>query len=110
MPKVVSLHALPPTPVLERTKPPPKHLERPERELWRQLTIKYRLDEAALVILGEALTSLMRARRCREQIAREGEVVEDAFGRRAHPLLTAEKTSRQAFMSAMKALRLGFVS
>jgi hypothetical protein len=66
MPKVVRLHGLPPKPVLERTKPPPKHLGAPEKALWRELIAKYRFDDAALVILGEALTSLMRARRCRE--------------------------------------------
>ena len=61
MPKVVSLHALPPKPVLERTKPAPKHLGAPEKALWRDFTTKYSFDPAALVILGEALTSLMAA-------------------------------------------------
>jgi len=60
-----------------------------------------------LAILEEALASHQRARRCREQIADDGETVLDRFGRKQmHPLLPAERAARQAFVSAMKVLRL----
>jgi phage terminase small subunit len=106
--QVVKLRSIPPKPEEKRKTTPPKHLEPPEKELWRTLTATYSFDEAALALLGEALTSLMRARRCREQIAKEGETISDRFGQQLpHPLLIAEKTSRQAFVQAMKILRLG---
>jgi hypothetical protein len=111
MAEVVSLHADRPKPARDRRRPAPKHLGRPEARLWRDLTLRYHFDEMALIILELALVALMRARRCRQQIAADGEVVEGPRGEpQAHPLLICEKMSREGFMSAMRALRLGFVS
>jgi hypothetical protein len=49
----------------------------------------------------------MRSRRCREEIAADGESVLDRFGHKhPHPLLVAERTARAGFTSVMKMLRL----
>jgi hypothetical protein len=107
MPKVVPLYNIPPKPHVEHRITPPHHLGAPEKTLWRRLTSSYEFDDAALVVLSETLTSLMRARRCREQITHDGLTVADRFGQSApHPLLIAEKTARAAFLAGMKALRL----
>ena len=76
--------------------------------MWRQILSEYQFDAAGeLAILEEALASHQRARRCREQIADDGEMVLDRFGcKQMHPLLPAERGARQAFVSAMKVLRL----
>ena len=76
--------------------------------MWQRILSEYQFDAAGeLAILEEALASHQRARRCREQIADEGETVLDRFGHRVmHPLLPAERGARQAFVSAMKTLRL----
>ena len=111
MSKVVALRSIPPKPEANRRETPPKHLEPPEAALWAELTANYRFDRASLVILGEGLTSLMRARRCRQAIERDGETIADRFGQMAaHPLIVHEKTARQSFLSAMKVLRLGAIA
>ncbi len=86
----------------------PKHLEPPERELWRGLLATFRLEDvASLSLLTTALEAHQRARRCREQVDRDGEAVRDRFGQvKPHPLLTAERDARAAYLAAMRALNL----
>jgi phage terminase small subunit len=88
---------------------PPKHLAHAvERRLWNALIASYDLaDAASLALLGTAMDSHARARRCRDQINAEGETVRDKWGQlRAHPLIGAEKDARNGWLQAMKALRL----
>jgi phage terminase small subunit len=91
-----------------KTPPPPSHLERPEKELWRELMESHCFDDAAsLALLRTALEAHQRARRCREAVDRNGEAVEDRFGQlKPHPLLAAERDARAAFLSGMRALNL----
>jgi phage terminase small subunit len=104
---MATLHKLAP-PIKRNLPPPPSHLEPIEAAMWQRLLSEYELDTAGeLALLEEALASHMRARRCREQIAREGETVLDRFEQlQAHPLLAAERGARQAFASVMRLLRL----
>lgn len=90
------------------SKPPPKHLEAPERALWRSITDAYVVDDdAALEMLATALEARARARRCREAIDRDGEVVRDKWNQlRAHPLLVAERGARDSYLKAMRLLNL----
>ena len=101
------VHRLPPPPG-PKLPPPPDHLEEPEADMWRQFLNTYEIDTVGeQAVLAEALASHMRARRCRERIAQEGEIIRDRFGQSvAHPLLVAERNARQAFVSAMKTLRV----
>lgn len=87
---------------------PPRHLEKPEATLWRDLAESFKFDDPASVsILSIALEAHQRARRCRQAIDRDGETVTDRFAQvRSHPLLSAERDARAAFLSAMKILNL----
>lgn len=90
------------------TPAPPKHLETPERTLWRDLLATYRLDDAgALALLRTALEAHQRARHCRQAIDKDGEAVRDRFEQlKPHPLLAAERDARSAFLAAMRVLNL----
>jgi hypothetical protein len=94
-----------PTP---RRQAAPRHLEAPERRLWREITGEFAFDDpASLALLCSALDAHQRARRCRLVIDNEGETVRDRFQQlRAHPLLAAERDARAAFLAAMRALNL----
>ena len=93
-------------------KPAPKHLEPPERELWRSITSAYVVDDdAAIEMLATALEARARARRCREAIDRDGEAIRDRWGQvRAHPLLVAERGARDSYLKAMRLLNLDLTS
>lgn len=86
----------------------PTHLEAPEKALWRDLTTSHDFaDAASQSLLTSTLEAHMRARRCRIQIATDGETISDRFGiPKAHPLLAAERDARRAFQQGMKQLNL----
>ncbi len=88
--------------------PPPAHLEPVEQAMWLAFLAGHTFDDAAsLAMLRTALEAHQRARRCREQIDRDGEAIKDRFGQlKPHPLLAAERDARAAFLSAMRALNL----
>lgn len=90
----------------------PKHLEPPERELWRSITDAYVIDDdAAIEMLVTALEARARARRCREAIDRDGETIRDRWNQvRAHPLLVAERGARDSYLKAMRLLNLDLTS
>ena len=100
-------HFTPPRPSRE-VPAPPTHLEEPEQALWRELNESHDFEDAAsLALLRTALEAHQRARRCREAVDRDGEAVRDRFGQlKPHPLLTAERDARSAFLAGMKALNL----
>jgi hypothetical protein len=102
-------------PVRSRTPPPkrklppaPRHLEAPERRMWRDINAEFTFDDpASLALLRSALEAHMRARCCRTAVDVEGMTTKDRFGQlRAHPLLAAERDARAAFLAAMRALNL----
>jgi phage terminase small subunit len=86
----------------------PRHLDVIERRLWGRLVKEFDFaDSASQAVLQTAMEAAMRARRCREQIDREGEAVKDRFAQiKPHPLLAAERDARAAFISAMRSLNL----
>lgn len=99
-----------PAPARKTTATPraPAHLEAVERGMWRELTAEFTFDDAASrALLRAALEAHQRARRCRETVERDGEVFRDRFGQlRPHPLLSAERDARAAFLAAMRTLNL----
>ena len=97
-----------PRPSVRSAAPPPKHLKEPERTLWTDLNAQFAFSDAAsLAILASALEAHARSRRCREAIDTAGESVRDRFGQvKPHPLLSAERDARAAFLAAMRALNL----
>src|SRR5690348_6157715 len=84
----------------------PRHLEPSERRLWSQIVAAFDFgDPASQAVLRTALEAHMRARRCREAIDRDGESVRDRFDQlKPHPLLSAERDARAAFLQVMRAL------
>jgi hypothetical protein len=91
-----------------RSEVTPDHLGDEESALYEQIVRAYHLsDEVSRRILAEGLTSLQTARLCRETIAQQGLTVKSQRGAiRAHPLLTVERDSRAAALSAFKQLNL----
>jgi phage terminase small subunit len=85
----------------------PAHLDKEEALLWDEIVKTYALDDAAsLELLSSALEGRMRARRCREQVKRDGQTVMDDHGTmKAHPLLQIERNAQSQFLSAMRLLR-----
>jgi hypothetical protein len=88
----------------------PSHLAKEEVALWDDLIRTYAIDDAgSLELLALAMEARMRARLCREQVARDGQTVVDDHGTiKAHPLLSVERSAQAAFLSAMRLLRLDF--
>ena len=95
-----------------KTPAAPAHLQEPEERLWAELTASHQFDDpASLALLRTALESHQRARRCREQIDRDGEAVRDKWNQiKCHPLLAAERDARASFLSAMRLLNLDVAS
>jgi hypothetical protein len=89
-------------------KPPPRHLEQPEAQLWREITETYVLDDhGALEMLDTALQARARMRRCRQKIDADGETIKDRWGQpRAHPLLVSERGAQDSYLKAMRLLNL----
>jgi hypothetical protein len=75
---------------IQKLASPPKHLEPTEAALFRQIVSEFAIDDAgALSLLTTACEAHMRARRARERIAEEGEMMKDRFGQlRASPWMT----------------------
>lgn len=86
----------------------PKHLSVDSKRIWREIVAEYQIEDCAgLRILRVALESYDRAQACRKQIDREGLTVRDKFNQvKSHPLLSAERDSRQGFLAGIKALSL----
>lgn len=91
---------------LAKLPPPPRHLEKPERELWKKIVLQRDFaEDAPRAVLGSALDAHARARRCREIISRDGEVISDRFGApQKHPLLTAESAAQSQFSRDLRLL------
>jgi phage terminase small subunit len=95
-------------PEATRLTSPPPHLEAPEALLFRQLVREFRIDDGGSVsLLTVAMEAHQRARRARERIDREGEVINDRFGcLKAHPCIAIERDARDAYMRALRLLNL----
>src|SRR5262245_36406169 len=78
---------------------PPRHLGRPEADLWRALIRERDFSQAgARAVLLAALEARNRSRQCRLRIDAEGEVTFDRFGvARPHPLLASEAAASAQF-------------
>ena len=87
---------------------PPDHLDKIERGMWRETVELYDFhDGPSQSLLRTALEAHQRARECREAIVRDGMMTADRFGQlKAHPLLSAERDARAAFLNAMRHLAL----
>src|SRR5574337_988848 len=87
---------------------PPAHLSASSKRLWSALTRDFELDDAAgQSLLVAACEAYDRAQQAREVIAREGMFTLDRFEQpKPHPAIAVERDSRDAFVRAMRALKL----
>lgn len=86
----------------------PKHLSLEAKRIWKELVEEYSIeDSAGLRILRVSLESFDRVQAARKAIDHDGMTITDKFGQvKAHPLLSAERDSRAAFLAGLKALNL----
>jgi len=98
--------------MLKSSRPPaltaPKHLARPEAELWERLHRSFTLDDpGSQELLTQACEARGRARLARDQLDEEGCTYRDSRGDlKQHPAVSVERSSMNAFVSAMRLLRL----
>jgi P27 family predicted phage terminase small subunit len=87
---------------------PPEHLSGEALRLWADILATWHIDDQAhLTVLRVSLEAFDRAQNCRRQIDQEGESIKDRFDQtKPHPLLSAERDSRAAFLAGMKQLGL----
>ncbi len=85
-----------------------KHLEPPERKLFREFCDSGDFsDTYSQKLLLTAMEAHQRARKARETIDIDGMCTLDKWGqKKSHPLLTVERDSRSAFLTAMKMLNI----
>lgn len=86
----------------------PKHLTKESKRIYKNLIENYDFNNGAdLQVLQTTLESFDRCQAARKQIEEDGLIVVDRFGvPKPHPLLPAERDSRAAFLSGLKALKL----
>ena len=108
---MTNIHPLPPRPGSPIVAKPPRHLPVHEKRLWNKIVSAQRFeDPASLAALAAGMEAHARMRKCREQIDKDGETVRNRFGElRVHPLLTAERDARAAFLGCLKTLRLDLI-
>jgi P27 family predicted phage terminase small subunit len=89
----------------------PKHLAQEERDLFTQIATDYGVDDSAgCALLVQAMEAHERARRAREQIAKEGLTVMGQRGHIvAHPCVAIQRDAERSFLSAMRDLGLDIV-
>lgn len=87
---------------------PPRHLQKPGRELFKRLVSDYHItDSGGLALLTTAAESLDRMREAQAAIKEHGAVVTDRYGQlKNNPACTLERDSRNGFLAAIKALQL----
>lgn len=94
--------------VVPNIKPAPKHLAKLEQELWRLVVSENKfVGPASFSLLHVALESHQRARECRETIEKDGFTFRDRVGGiKPHPLISAERDARAAYISGLKRFNL----
>src|SRR5215211_45049 len=97
----------PQPPPIFRPPAPPEHIRgTPEEATWHDLAAEHRIDDGlGLEIILTVVEAMRRARRFREIIDRDGEMIDGEDGKpHRHPLLVSEIASRAAVLHAMRTL------
>jgi phage terminase small subunit len=82
----------------------PKHLSSAAKSWWRALFKAYAIDEPASLILRVALESWDRLNEASGAVKKDGLVISDHLGTRAHPALRVEKEARSGFLQSWRLL------
>jgi len=88
---------------------PPRKLSPPAQKFWREVAEEYGIlgDPAGQQLLTVACESLDRYWQAQSEIASKGLLMLDRYGcQKLNPACSVEKTAKQGFLAAMRALRL----
>ena len=85
---------------------PPSHLRPSTKKWWASVVSQWELDPHHVHILTMACEAKDRAEAAREQVEREGMLINGLHGRRSHPLLSIERDCRLTFAKLLKQLNL----
>lgn len=89
------------------TKPkPPSHLSSEMKRFWKSVNDAYELEQDALLILRAAAENWDRAQEAREQVKKDGLVLN---GRR-HPAIDIEKQAYGLFLRSLRQLGIDAVA
>ena len=85
-----------------------EHLSKEATTLFDSIASEYGIsDPAGCHLLLTACEAMDRMRHCQQSILELGEVIADRYGQlKPHPLLSSERDSRAAMVSALKSLNL----
>ena len=84
---------------------PPRHLTPEAKRFWKAVVSEYDMAPEALLILRSACEQWDRAQQAREQIARDGLIIDG----RAHAAVAVEKQACSLFLRSVRALGLDVV-
>ena len=86
---------------------PPAGLSTSSRKLWAHVVEVYDLRQDELAVLEEAVRALDRAAQAREQLRKDGLMLEGRFGARAHPAQAIENSAALRAAKLLRQLGLG---
>jgi P27 family predicted phage terminase small subunit len=91
--------------IVEENISAPSYFAPEDRKLFDKLASEYCIrDNTSAQILEIAIASRARARAMREQIKKDGLMIEGPNGSRCHPLITQERHALQQMISAFRRL------
>ncbi len=94
----------------DKPQKPPKFLQKPGREHWKNVVKTYEIQPHQAPILALACQALDRAHAAREAIDKGGATVTDRFGQtRANPACAIERDAMSAFARLLRELGLDLV-
>jgi len=85
---------------------PPKGTRANGRKLWADVLSKYELEQHELALLGEIVRTIDLLDQLAAVAAREGLMVEGAWGSKPHPAVTESRQQKIALARLTAALRL----
>lgn len=95
------------SPPLEVKTPPPEHLSKKMKALWKLVFERKKLDPHQVVILIKACEAHDRAEQARHILKRKGLTYEDRFRQpKSRPEISIERDSRAAFAKLLDSLNL----
>lgn len=87
---------------------PPRHLDKPGRDLFKRLVMDYAITDAGgLALLTTACECLDRMRQAQAAIQEHGALVRDRYDQlKNNPACVLERDARNGYLAALKALQL----
>ncbi len=85
----------------------PAGLSEEARDWWNRIVAAWQMDDAALLILTNAMQAIDRLRQAQALLQRDGIVVEDRWKqKKPHPAVAIERDCKATLLRCLKALNL----